>query len=420
MQINRFSVGWAGTIIVTAVSLFIGTNAWAQNLRAIHGFCNCPNNGFSPIGGLVFDNAGNLYGTTTGGGSLGYGAVYQLIPQSDGAWVSRVIHSFDPNGIRDGFNPEGTLIIDSEGNLYGTTANGGQFGGGTVFELIATEAGWHERLLHSFSGYDGSSPISALTFDSSGNLFGTTLEEGANSNCYEAACGTVFELLRTSNGGWIEKTIHNFANDGADGYGPTSGVIVDAAGNLYGTTQYGGGSTACSNGCGVVFKFSPGPGGRWTETILHSFQGPEGDFPMAPLTLYAGALYGTTEGGGTDGAGTVFQLSSTGNGGWTYTVLHSFLVNGVDGYYPLFGALIRDSSGNLYGTTYEGGSDFYGAVYELTSSGGLWDETVLSSFADGNGEYPKSGLVFDQLGNLYGTTNGGGAAGKGVVFELTP
>jgi uncharacterized repeat protein (TIGR03803 family) len=271
---------------------------------------------------------------------------------------------------------------------------------------------WNLRVLHQFgSGTDGSSPWATLVFDAAGNLYGTT----ENGGIYSA--GTVFELSPTQGGGgWTEKVLHNF--NGTDGGSPLSNVTFDAAGNLYGTTVEGG-----VYGHGIVFELTPADDGNWAETVLYSFgPAPDGDEPDAGLTFdAAGNLYGTTFRGGTYDEGTLFELSPHGNGSWTETVVHSF-GNGADGTYPYFGSLIFDAAGNLYGITAGGGNAREGTVFEFSPDGdGDWTETVLHSFdnpADGN--TPLAGLTFDAAGNLYGTTSGAGIYGYGTVFELSP
>jgi uncharacterized repeat protein (TIGR03803 family) len=416
------SVGLKAAVIISLTMFGSTTLVVSQTVKVLHSFYEGGGDGYLPIGGLVFDKAGNLYGTTLTGGAYTEGAVYQLIPKTGGGWIERIIHSFDPDATRDGFAPHATLIIDSHGNLYGTTANGGDYGAGAVFELTPTGAGWQERLLHSFDVYDGSFPVSALAFDAAGNIYGTTYYGGSGANCGISGCGTVFELIHETSGGWAYKTLHSFTNDGTDGYAPTAGVILDSAKNIYGTATSGGSGTNCgTSGCGIVFKMTPAGGGAWTETILHSFNLSDGGVPMAPLTLdNSGNLYGLAQQGGVNSVGAVFELTPSAGGVWTASVLHSFQADGVDGYYPEFGALRFDDAGNFYGTTYEGGTHSFGTVFKLTQSGGTWTETILSSFTNGDGSYPESGLIIDQEGNVYGTTYGGGASGKGTVFELTP
>src|SRR5664280_3872238 len=310
-------------------------------------------------------------------------------------------------------------------SLYGTTLEGGTYYSGTVFELTpAAGGGWTEKVLHNFNenGTDGALPRAPLIFDAAGNLYGTTEYGGTY---YDSDLGTVFELTPAAGGGWTEKVLHNFGI-GRDGTDPLAGLIFDAAGNLYGTTEYGG--TYYDSDLGTVFELTPAAGGGWTEKVLHNFViGRDGTDPLAGLIFdAAGNLYGTTEYAGNYGAGTVFELTPTAGGGWTEKVLHNF--NGTDGEFP-YSSLIFDGAGNLYGTTSAGGtyssclSGYYcGTVFELTpAAGGGWTETVLHSFGNGTDGYsPSAGLIFDAAGNLYGTTPHGGTYEGGTVFEVTP
>jgi len=292
----------------------------------------------------------------------------------------------------DGGYPYSTLVQDAAGNLYGTTYYGGAYTYGTAFELSTGP----ETVLHSFGNGmgDGSSPFAGLVRDSSGNLYGTTYSGGASGY------GTVFMLDTTGK----ETILHSFAG-GADGNSPIYGSLVrDGSGNLYGTTKLGGAS-----GVGTVFKVTK----TGKETVLYSFtNGLDGGYPFGGLVRdSSGNLYGTTYSGGASSVGTVFKVTKTG----TETVLYNF-AGGADGEYPYAG-LVRDTSGNLYGTTSEGGHSNVGTVFKVTPTG---HETVLYSFAGGkDGANPFAGLVRDTKGNLYGTTEAGGASGVGTVFELT-
>ncbi|MGA7459437.1 MAG: choice-of-anchor tandem repeat GloVer-containing protein [Candidatus Korobacteraceae bacterium] len=360
--------------VVFAPTVVMSQSAQAQSLatsgawteKVLYSFCaqtNCTD-GEGPHAGLIFDAAGNLYGTTLSGGIYGgYGAgtVFELTPTAGGGWTEQVLHSFG-NGA-DGLTLYSGLISDAAGNLYGTTYYGGTYGYGTAFELTpAAGGGWTEGVLHNFTYYDGQQPWAGLIFDAAGNLYGTTYYGGLYLACPGGAsdCGTVFELM-PGGGRWGETILHNFGT-GGDGFSPTAGLILDAAGNLYGTTN--GGGTYNQYG-GTVFELTPGVGG-WTETLLHSFgNGTDGEAPDGALVFdTAGNLYGTTGGGGTYGGGTVFELTPTVGGGWTEQVLHNF-GNGVDGANPYTG-LIFDAAGNLYGTTQSGGNHGAGTVFELT------------------------------------------------------
>ncbi len=412
MRGKRLSIGFKAALAIFAVTLLV-TSTWAATNwteKLLHNFGN-GTDGASPYAGLIFDAAGNLYGTTSVGGTHGRGTVFELTPQAGGGWTENVLHSFSiPT---DGYYPQAGLIFDAAGNLYGTTRNGGGNRGGTVFELTPLAGGgWTENVLHSFSiPTDGYYPQAGLIFDAAGDLYGTTIDGGTYGG------GTVFELTPQAGGGWTETVLHSFNHNGTDGYTPQASLVFDGAGNLYGTTLYGG-----THNSGTVFELTPQAGGGWTEQVLHSFNfnGTDGYYPQASLIFDgAGNLYGTTLEGGIYGVGTVFELTPQAGGGWTENVLHSF--NGTDGYNPYAG-LIFDAAGNLYGTTYWGGTYDFGTVFELTpQAGGGWIDKVLHSFSmPTDGYHPQAGLIFDAAGNLYGTTSEGGTHGSGTVFEITP
>jgi uncharacterized repeat protein (TIGR03803 family) len=272
------------------------------------------------LSGLILDGAGNLYGTTVYGGVyIAGGTVFELPPKG-GGWTEKVLLSFG-NGT-DGILPTGGLIFDKAGNLYGTTSLGGNLscseGCGTVFELMPQKGGgWTEKVLHEFTGNDGELPEAGVVF-AAGNLYGTTVFGG--SAC--AGCGTVFELIPQKGGNWTEKVLHSFRDNRKDGYEPTAGVLLDAKGNVYGTTYYGGSGTCKETngvGCGTVFELLSAAGGRWTEKLLHAFSnnGKDGVGPSAGLIVDAsGNFYGTTYYGGNGtckdtngtGCGTVFEI----------------------------------------------------------------------------------------------------------------
>ena len=326
-------------------------------------------------------------------------------------------------GGSDPKQPYAGLIFDKAGNLYGTTEFGGASNQGTVFEVtINTNGSWTESVLYSFTGgSDGAQPHANVVFDTAGDMYGTT-NFGGSANC-NLGCGTVFRLTPGSSG-WTESVLYTFTG-GSDGREPDARVVLDAAGNLYGTTLQGGNiNSACSSGCGTVFKLTKGSS-SWTDSVLYAFGGrPDGASPHDGLVFdKAGNLYGTTNGGGTSGYGTIFKLARS-SSAWTESVLHSFnATNG--GEYP-FGGLILDATGNLYGTTFRGATAGYGVVFEmLPSSNGVWREKVLHAFANAPSANPVAGLVMDSAGNLYGTTMAGApqtscAGGCGTLFKLTP
>jgi uncharacterized repeat protein (TIGR03803 family) len=325
---------------------------WTE--KTLHRFTNDGTDGVNPFAGLIFDTSGNLYGTAGSGGANNDGVVFELSPGADGNWAETVLYSFG-NGT-DAGGPQTNLIFDTGGNLYGTTEYGGDYGVGTVFELSPTAGGvWNESVIHSFNldGTDGTYPRAPLIVDASGNLYSTTNQGGTYGY------GTVFELSPAAAGTWSESILHSFNNNGTDGTYPFAGLTFDAVGNLYGMTSVGGTYDA-----GTIFTATPS-NGSWTETVLHSFNtvGEGGYQPHAAPTFdSAGNLYGTTSYGGANNDGTVFALVSTGGGNWTGKVLWSF--DGTNGAHSYAGLLV-DSFGDLYGTTEEGGTHDDGLVFEI-------------------------------------------------------
>jgi uncharacterized repeat protein (TIGR03803 family) len=346
--------------------------------------------------------------------------------------------------------PSSGLIFDSRGNLYGTTEWGGAYGPGTVFRLAQKAGGgWTERAVHSFQPLpSGFNPYGGLTMDAAGNLYGVTQRGGDSNACGGNGCGTVFELSPTAGGGWAGKFLHRFTGVGMDGAYPNGGLILDGAGNIYGTTSLGGKGMCVQytggpvQGCGTVFELSPKPSGSWTQTIVHTFQGTvlgapavDGLVPLSGLIFdTTGNLYGTTSEGGKYGYGTVFELSPKTGGGWSQKLLHVFNESDTDGYGP-DASVVFDKHGNLYGTTQYGGAGFCGyegidfgcgTVFKVSyKSGSGWSETVLHTFLPDptDGQNPNSSLVLDTHGNLYGTTISGGNNGAspgGTVYEIAP
>jgi uncharacterized repeat protein (TIGR03803 family) len=394
--------------------IFATPSLQAQTFTVLHTFTG-KGDGEFPIAGLLRGNAGSFYGTTDFGGSFDRGTVFEIAAHGK----ETILHSFWGG---DGTGP-GALIRDRTGSFYGITAEGGTpeggaciHGCGAVFKL--DKAG-KESVLYAFTGgADGSDPEGALVRDEEGNLYGTTALGGKQHCDYSGdGCGIVFKVDKNGK----ETVLHTFAGP-PDGEQPNAGLVRDKAGNLYGTTVYGGASTACGYGCGTVFKVDP----KGNETVLYSFAGgADGSGPGAPLFLDGGGnIYGTAGGGGSPcNCGVVFKLDTTGS----ETVLYAFK-GSPDGAHPQ-GGLLRGKSGSLYGVTYDGGSancSGYGCgtVFKLDASG---NETVLYNFTGGNdGEYPNGSLITDSSGNLYGTTYQGGDSSChrgyscGVVFKLTP
>ena len=390
-----------GSCIVTVTS---GTQN--SNYAVIYSFLG-GTDGTDPWGGLIEDLQGNLYGTTSRGGASGYGTVFKV----DTTGKETVLYSF--TGGVDGGLPYASLVEDSLGNLYGTTFGGGVSGKGTVFKLNSSGK---ETVLYSFTnGADGGEPLGQLVMDAEGNLYGTA-SGGGNPACYNAhdgdyGCGTVFKVDTSGN----QTALYSFTGTAGDGANPFGALVLDAQGNLYGTTGFGGTSSCSldgSNGCGTVFKVdSTGKG-----TVLHSFTGTGGDgeYPSYSGLVQdsQGNLYGGS-GGGTYGLGVVFKVDTTGK----ETVLYSFKGTSGDGIGP--NAVVPDSQGNLYGTTAAGGASGQGTVFKLDSSG---KETVLYSFtgAGGDGGDPSPSQLLLAQGNLYGTTSSGGASNFGTAFRLLP
>ena len=386
--------------VLGVVTVFGNPPAEAKTSKetVLYTFVGPPEDGNQPSGSLIMDAKGNLYGTTQGGGSDKNGVVFKLDPTTR---KETVLYSF--TGGADGSQPWASLIMDAQGNLYGTTTSGGSYKNGVVFKLDPTTR--KETVLYSFiGGADGGSPQAGLIMDAQGNLYGTTNYGGSHP-----PNGVVFKLDPTTR---KETVLHSFGQTSGDGTTPTAGLIMDAQGNLYGTTLQGG-----SDANGVVFKLDPT---TRKETVLHRFTGgADGSQPLAGLIMDAkGNLYGTTTLGGY-GGGVVFKLDPTTR---KETVLHEFIGGKTDGETPYAG-LIFDAQGNLYGTTTNGGDEgceCYGVVFKLDPT--TRKETVLHSFGQtsGDGTTPWAGLIMDAKGNLYGTAWAGGAYYDGVVFKVTP
>jgi len=373
----------------TVYELMSNSGQWTE--KVLYSFCHpgmhC-SDGSQPMSRLTFDSARNLYGTASQGGlysdsstGIGYGVVFELTPQQDGTWVEQVIHDFQ-NG-QDGAYPQGgELLFDKDGNMYGTTLGGGAddsggYDNGTVFELSPGSNGqWTEQVLALFcyeaglcypSEGEGANPEDGLTFDSSGNLFGTTRIGPPHLNGAANGYGTVFELGPTSGEWWSQSWPYNFQGGPADGGTPMGGLVIDSTGAFYGTTSAGGNSTG-SPDSGTVFKLALGANGKWSDTILYNFCSQQGCF---------------------------------------------------DGSHPTTGVTF-DQAGNLYGTTLNGGPDNAGVVFKLTPQGdGTWKESVLYAFQGYDNGYGPVGLTVDSLGNLF-VVAAGGSTGRGVILELSP
>ncbi len=449
----RLLVGALAMLILLTVN---ASAEWKE--KVLYSFQGGNTDGYNPAGGVVFDQQGNLYGATTGGGSvscapIGYecGTVFELTPptRKGGSWTETLIYQFQGEASKDGSVPTGGVIFDTTGNLYGVTAYGGtgdcvllgiKGGCGTVYELSPpTQQGgaWTEAILYSLQGgTDGYFPWGDLVFDKDGDLYGATqFGGGKGKTCnlyYGGNCGTVFELRppKQKGGKWTEKILHSFAG-GGDGANPSGGLVLDSKGAIYGTT-YSGGNQGCHYqdeiGCGIAFKLSPPAkqGGAWVEEHLHVFTGgDDGGQPSAGLIFDAmGSLYSVAGGGNVSGGGIVFLLTEANSGRWKENVLHWFSDN-FEG--PPLGGVVLDSAGNLYGTTI--GGDKGAAVFQLRppkDDGDAWTLTILHMFTGlPDGIAPDASVVFDKLGNLYSTTQKGGTGacsfyGCGTVFEVSP
>ena len=370
--------------------------------------------GAQPHQGLIFDQGGNLYGTTFEGGTYGAGTVYSLSPNGDGTWKQTVLYSFT-GGTDGGYVDWGKLAFDPAGNLYGVTVFAGQYGEGTLFKLAPNPDGtWTESVLHQFTGgEDGAMPRTTPMFDAAGNLYGSAAYGGAYG------CGTIYKLTPGSGNEWTYSVIHQFDDDPA--CSPWVGLIPDTSGNLYSTTRNTVlGCTDPPQECGTVFELTPNSDGTWAFKVIHQFSGDDGSDPSVSGLIFdeADNLYGLTQFGGGYSAGVLFKLTPGENDSWAYQVLHDF--DGPrDGGYPA-SQMVRDAFGSLYGTGNGGGAYGYGTFFKASpKADGSWRFTVLHNFTGSDGAYPL-GLVRDSAGHIFGTTSSGGAYGNGVVYELTP
>ncbi len=418
-------------VILMCAATALGSTAVEQVLYSFQ-----YDTGDQPYAGLVADNAGNLYGMATWGGANFDGSVFELSPPATegGAWVGTILYAFK-GGDNDGAQPYGGLIFDKQGNLYGATHAGGANNNGAIFELsppAAAGGAWTETVLFMFptDGSQGTWPMGTLTFDPAGNLYGTTWFGGSGSGIYcpVGGCGVVFELMRpaTEGGVWTMNVLHSFGSFTGDGNEPGVGVVIDPQSKaIYGTTEEGG-----TNDSGTIFQLVLTQG-TWSENILHSFIGTDGSQPIAGMISdSAGNLYGTARVGGSTNNGVVFELSPPASSGdaWQETTLYNF-TGKYDGALP-YGGVVRDSKGNLFGTASGGGlsntqSQDNGTVYKLVPpavAGGVWKEYVVHAFtgiATGDGAEPFGDLL-PMKGALYGTTLGGGSPGPGTVFSIEP
>jgi uncharacterized repeat protein (TIGR03803 family) len=386
--------------LLFCVLLLFSHLAAAQTETVIYNFCSllgtC-DDGASPLSLLTFDGAGNLYGTTNNaGGKYGSnGNVFELSPNGSGGWIETTLHTFanQPDGAHPEFSP---VIFDNAGNLYGTTADGGANGTGTVFELSPTGGNWNETILYNFTdGADGGYPWSGVIIDKSGNLYGATAEGGSGN------FGTVFELSPSA-GSWAERVIYNFASKS---YYEPSGLTMDADGNIFGAAGL------------FVFELSPNASGGWNPTIIHTFPGDNSAIDGTPVIDNHGNIFGTIRPEsqkGPVGNGGVYRLAQE-NGGWRM----QFLQLWTDGQGPEAGVVL-DGKGNIYGTTDGNGPDGDGTVFALIPVKDKgYEQVVLWNFDGTDGNEPLGALTLDSAGNLFGTTVSGGSIGFGTVFEIT-
>jgi uncharacterized repeat protein (TIGR03803 family) len=391
--------------------------------------------GAYPTSALTEDASGNFYGVSTYGGivnsasgcPLGCGTIYMFSKSSSGSWQKSIIYRFPANV--GGRFPSGTLILDSSGNIFGTAAQSAS-GYGIVFELSPSNGGWNLDTLYTFQGSsDGGSPLSGVIFDGEGNLYGTASYGGI---CSVNICGgVVFKLAQNQGGPWTESVLYAFQPQPFASLVP-SALAFDSSGNLYGTTQNGG-----ANGFGSVFELTPNEGGTWTESDLYSFENSsDGGYPSSGVVFdAAGNMYGETSYGGSFtcskvGCGVIFELTPQAGATWSEKTAYTFdSLNGRTGDSPA-GGLVLDAAGNLYGTTVVGGvatchnlPDSCGTIFELSPSMSF---RLLGSFNGTDGAYPYAGPIIDRKGNIYGTASQGGdftcgvSNGCGTVFEFTP
>jgi uncharacterized repeat protein (TIGR03803 family) len=407
----RFNPSSVAAIVLALFVLLTVSAAHAQTLTVLHTFTG--GDGWSPVSGLTPDRAGNFYGTTDVGGASNRGTVFRLSPAGSG-WVLTTLYSFQCQD--DGGFVFGGVVFGPDGALYGTTYECGQYDHGVIYRLRPSPAScksalcpWQETVLHSFTGgADGEDPGDGnLVFDQAGNFYGATATGGYGE-------GLVYEFS-PSNGGWKETVLYDFNGD--DGFNPNSGLLLDNAGNLYGTTEAGGAEYS-----GVVFEVSRN-GSGWTEQVLSAVDFPDTDTCGGVVMDGQGNLFGTSGCDSLGKPGGVFELTPS-NGSWTFNKLYSFSGSNGPADTPTL-----DAAGNIYGTSEGTGLYGYGEVFKLTPSNGGWIYTDLHDFTGGaDGAYPTGSVFVDANGNLYGTTLYGGTGtcsinqytGCGVIWKITP
>jgi hypothetical protein len=454
MTLRRYFRLASCSFVLGIVIFAVCPTAWAASWKekVLYSFQGSPDAAM-PVGGVVFDRQGNLYGTALGGPDGTQGTVFQLSPpiKKGGSWTELVIYAFQGKGKNDGQIPSGGLIVDGAGNLYGVTAYGGTggclllgtlVGCGTVYEMSPPKqkgGKWTETILYSLQGgNDGYYPSGTLVFDGAGSLYGATLFGGGFGTCDDNIylyCGTVFKLSppKQQTAAWTEKVLYSFKGVGqgkqsGDGANPGGGLVFDSSGAVHGTTYFGGNNHGtCAGGsggtgCGIVFKLSPPvQGEKWTKTTIHRFNGQDGTNPTAGMIFdNKGFLYGTD-------AATIFRLTPPSGkpGAWKLTTLYRF---DNKAYEPM-GSPLLDASSNLYGAA-EAGQNSAGSIFRLKppiAKGRSWTFGILYGFTGSpDGGQPAANLIFGKGGSLYSTTTKGGNStgcsfhGCGTVFELSP
>jgi uncharacterized repeat protein (TIGR03803 family) len=396
----------AMTILTLIAGVLFG-NAWAGTAKVIYSFAGGTDGEYADTE-LVVDSAGNLYGATVQGGKFNSGTVFELSRSGD-TWTHTVLYNF--MGGTDGGEPYKGVTLDAQGNLYGTAVTGGggscEGGCGVTYKLTRSGGTWTQSVVHAFTGGDdGSGPGSPVVFDRAGNLYGMTPTGGANG------LGTIYQLSRVDGS---LRVIHTFTG-GADGSGGSAGrMAFDPAGNLYGVATTGGGNQA-----GVAFKLIPTQSGEWKAQPLYAFKDePDAGFPYGGLVAdKKGNLYGTTYYAGAHDVGTVYRLSQR-NGKWVETGLYSFK-GGTDGSGPI-STLAFDQAGNLYGTASEGGAGCNcGTIFKITLVGNPGYSVAYRFQNAPDGAFPYDGMVMDSTGTLYGATTHGGTSGEGAIYSFTP
>ncbi len=412
----------AELIIIGATLLVMITNvaaqpAQAQTFTVLHTFTGP--DGADPLAHLTLDRAGNLYGTASEGGGGNEGGTAFKLSRKNGGWVFALLYTF-----QDLYNAAApnAVVLGPDGSLYGSSRSGGGYLDGTVFRLTpptticgSVSCPWVQDVIHRFVGHsDGCTPKD-IVFDTSGNIFGATSDALCNTQT-----GTIYELT-PSGGGWTKSLLYTFP--GNDGAIPNSALVIDSAGNIYGTTEFSSGSGGTYFDFGTVYQLAPS-GSGWIHTTLYSFTNMTGGaFPQGVILDPTGDLFGVTPVGGSNNTGTAFELTP-GSGGWTFNAFFNF--TGLARCGP--GApLTIDNQGNLYGVTQCDGYFEKGSVFKLTPAvGGGWNYSDLHDFDGGpDGGYPAAAVVLDASGNIYGTTSQGGNnsacdRGCGVVWEITP